>query len=198
MHQLLALSRAIDAVTDWIGRTVIWLIFASILISAGNAVSRKVFSLSSNAWLEAQWYLFGAAFMLGAAYTLKENEHIRIDIVYGKWSRRTQHYIDLFGHLVFLLPFAGLMAWMLWPYMMAAIVSGQTSSNASGLIIWPARVILFAGFALLVVQTCSEIIKKISILMGLIEDPHPFHDVQKTTLAHVQDIFAAPMPKDKP
>lgn len=187
MNTLLALSRAIDAVSDWIGRHVIWLIFGSILISAGNAVSRKVLSISSNAWLEAQWYLFGAAFMLGAAYTLKENEHIRIDIIYGKWSRRTQHKIDLFGHIVFLLPFAVLMTWMLYPYMMDAIRSGQVSTNASGLIIWPARAILFAGFALLVLQGVSEVIKKLAILQGLIEDPHPFEGSQEASLVHVSE-----------
>ncbi|MDZ7904653.1 MAG: TRAP transporter small permease subunit [Cypionkella sp.] len=188
MKILLALSRAVDQMSDWIGRHVIWLIFASVLISAGNAISRKVFSASSNAWLEAQWYLFGAAFMLGAAYTLKENEHIRIDIIYGKWSRRTQHWIDLFGHVVFLLPFAALMAWMLYPYMMDAIRSGQISTNASGLIIWPARAILFAGFVLLVLQALSEAIKKIAMLQGLMDDPHPHQSAAETTLIHVEEL----------
>ena len=189
MSQLIALARGMDAVSNWIGRRVIWLIFASILISAGNAVVRKLFDLSSNAWLEAQWYLFGAAFMFGAAYTLKENEHIRIDIVYGRWSPRTRHYIDLFGHIVFLLPFAGLMAWMLFPYMMDSIRSGQVSTNASGLIIWPARAILFAGFALLVAQGLSEVIKKVAILQGRIDDPHALQRVQHTTQAHLQEIM---------
>lgn len=174
MTQLLALSRGIDRVTDWIGRSVIWLIFASILISASNAIVRKLFDMSSNAWLEAQWYLFGAAFMLAAAYTLKENEHIRIDVIYGGLSRKTQHRIDLFGHLFFLLPFAAIMTWMLVPYAYAAWVSGQGSSNAGGLIIWPARAVLAAGFALLLAQAVSETIKKIAVMRGLIADPHPF------------------------
>ncbi len=174
MQTLLALSRGIDAISDWIGRNVMWLIFASILISAGNAVVRKVFSTSSNAWLEAQWYLFGAAFMLAAAYTLKENEHIRIDVFYGTRSRRTRHVIDLFGHVFFLLPFAAIMTYMLVPYAYAAWVSGQISSNAGGLIIWPARAALAAGFVLLLAQAISEIIKKIAVMRGLIEDPHPF------------------------
>lgn len=189
MNHLIALSRAIDRMTDFIGKSVIWLIFASIIISTGNAIVRKLFDMSSNAWLEAQWYLFGAAFMLGAAYTLKENEHIRIDIIYGRWTRRTQHWIDLFGHVVFLLPFTVLMSWMLYPYMMDAIRSGQVSTNASGLIIWPARAILFFGFALLVVQALSETIKKLAILQGLIEDPHPFHPVEETTQAHVDTLL---------
>lgn len=174
MTQLLALSRAIDRVNEFIGKSVIWLIFASILISASNAIIRKVFSVSSNAWLEAQWYLFGAAFMLAAAYTLKENEHIRIDVIYGGLSRKTQHRIDLFGHVFFLLPFAVIMTYMLVPYAYAAWVSGQGSNNASGLIIWPARAVLAAGFILLLAQAISEIIKKIAVMQGVIEDPHPF------------------------
>jgi TRAP-type mannitol/chloroaromatic compound transport system permease small subunit len=174
MAALLALSRSIDAVSDWIGKKVIWLIFASIMISATNAIVRKVFSISSNAWLEAQWYLFGAAFMLAAAYTLKENEHIRIDVVYGALSRKTRHRIDLFGHVFFLLPFAAIMTYMCVPYAYAAWTSGQVSSNAGGLIIWPARAVLAAGFALLLAQAISEIIKKVAVMQGIIEDPHPF------------------------
>jgi len=174
MQPLLALARGIDRVSEIIGRVVAWAIFAAILISAANAIVRKVFSTSSNAWLEAQWYLFGAAFMLAAAYTLKNNEHIRIDIFYGTRSRKTQHLIDLFGHVFFLLPFVVLMAWMLVPYTYQAWRIGQISTNAGGLIIWPARAILAAGFILLVAQAISEIIKKIAVIQGLIEDPHPF------------------------
>jgi TRAP-type mannitol/chloroaromatic compound transport system permease small subunit len=135
---------------------------------------RKVFNTSSNAWLEAQWYLFGAAFMLAAAYTLKQNEHIRIDIFYGTRSRRTQHWIDLFGHVFFLLPFVAMMVWMMIPYAWQAWRIGQISTNAGGLIIWPARAILAAGFILLLAQAISEIIKKIAVMRDLIEDPHPF------------------------
>jgi TRAP-type mannitol/chloroaromatic compound transport system permease small subunit len=174
MTALLALSRGVDRLTEWIGRGVIWLIFAAILVSATNATIRKVFNTSSNAWLELQWYLFGAAFLLAAAYTLRQNEHIRIDIFYGTRSRRTQHWIDLFGHVFFLLPFAVLMTWMLVPYAWQAWKIGQISTNAGGLVIWPARALLAAGFLLLVVQAISEIIKKISVMRGLMEDPHPF------------------------
>ncbi len=174
MQPLLALARGIDRVNEIIGRAVTWAIFAAIIISAANAIVRKVFSTSSNAWLEAQWYLFGAAFMLAAAYTLKNNEHIRIDIFYGTRSRRTQHWIDLFGHVVFLFPFVVLMAWMLVPYALQAWRIGQISTNAGGLIIWPARAVLAGGFILLVAQAISEIIKKIAVMRGLIEDPHPF------------------------
>ncbi len=174
MQSLLAVSRAIDRLTELVGKTVMWAIFVAILVSAVNAIVRKVFNTSSNAWLELQWYLFGAAFMLASAYTLKQNEHIRIDIFYGTRSRRTQHWIDLFGHLFFLLPFVILTSWMMVPYAVAAFKSGQVSTNSGGLIIWPARAILAAGFLLLVLQGISEIIKKIAVMRGLIEDPHPF------------------------
>ena len=174
MQGLLALSRAIDRLNEIIGKTVMWAIFVAILVSAANAVVRKVFNTSSNSWLELQWYLFGAAFMLAAAYTLKQNEHIRIDIFYGTRSRRTQHWIDLFGHVLFLMPFVVLMAWMMVPYAWQAWKIGQVSTNAGGLMIWPARAILAAGFILLVLQGISEIIKKIEVMQGLIEDPHPF------------------------
>ena len=174
MQALLALSRGIDNVTEFIGKSVIWLIFLAILISAGNAIVRKVFNWSSNSLLEMQWYLFGAAFLLASAYTLKSNEHIRIDIVYGMFSNRTRQRIDLFGHVFFLLPFVLLMTWLLIPYTWRAFDNGDISTNAGGLIIWPARFFLLAGFALLVVQAVSEIIKKVAIIRGDLEDPYPF------------------------
>jgi TRAP-type mannitol/chloroaromatic compound transport system permease small subunit len=153
---------------------VMWLILLAVLVSSGNAIVRKRFNWSSNSLLELQWYLFGAAFMGAAAYTLQQNEHIRIDVFYGTRSRRTQHWIDLFGHVAFTLPFVVLMTWLLVPYTLQAFNSGQISTNAGGLIIWPARAILAAGFALLIAQVLSEIIKKIAVMQDLIEDPHPF------------------------
>ena len=174
MRGLLALSAIIDRVTEFIGKWVSWLILVSILVSAGNAVFRKLFNMSSNAWLELQWYLFGAAFMLAAAYTLKQNEHIRIDIVYGMFSRRVQHWIDLFGHVLFLMPFVLLMVWYFVPYVALSYRIGEVSTNAGGLIIWPAKAILLVGFALLALQGFSEIIKKIAVMAGIIEDPAPF------------------------
>ena len=173
MQALLGLSRGIDRATEFIGKAVMWLILVAVLVSAGNAVVRKTFNYSSNAWLELQWYLFGAAFMLAAAYTLKQNEHIRVDVFYVTRSRATQHWIDLFGHVVFLLPFVTLMAWLLWPYTLQALYNGDISSNAGGLIIWPARALILAGFILLTFQAVSEIIKKIAVIQGLIDDPHP-------------------------
>lgn len=190
MQALLALSRGIDRVTEFIGKAVMWLILLAVLVSAGNAISRKFLNLSSNAWLELQWYLFGAAFMGAAAYTLQQNEHIRIDVFYGSRTRRTQHWIDLFGHVFFLLPFVALMVWYLWPYTMQAWRSGQISTNSGGLIIWPARAILLAGFVLLVFQAFAEIIKKIAIMRGLIEDPHPFVSAQDHALQEVEEVKA--------
>ena len=174
MRGLLALSAAIDRVTEFIGKWVSWLILISILVSAGNAVIRKLFNSSSNAWLEMQWYLFGAAFMFAAAYTLKQNEHIRIDIVYGAFSRRVQHWIDLLGHLLFLMPFVLLMVYFFVPYVALSYRSGEVSTNAGGLIIWPGKAILLVGFLLLAIQGISEIIKKIAVMTGVIEDPTPF------------------------
>lgn len=173
MQALIALSRGIDRVTEFVGKSVMWLILLAVLVSAGNAIVRKVFNYSTNSLLELQWYLFGAAFMLGAAYTLSQNEHVRVDVWYATRSRATQHRIDLFGHVFFLLPFVTLMAWLLWPYTVLAFVNGDVSSNAGGLIIWPARALILGGFVLLVFQALSEIVKKIAVIQGLIEDPHP-------------------------
>jgi len=179
MQAALALSRLIDRITEAIGKSVMWLVLIAVLVSATNAIVRKLFNISSNAWLELQWYLFGASFLLAAAYTLKENEHIRIDIFYGSRSRKTQHRIDLFGHVFFLLPFVTLMTWMLVPYAWDAIKSGQISTNAGGLVIWPARAMLLGGFALLFAQAISEIIKKIAVMRGIIDDPTPFISVHE-------------------
>ena len=170
MGGLLALSRGIDRINTVIGRGVSWLILVAVLVSAGNAIIRKVWSISSNAWLELQWYLFGAAFLLAAAYTLLENEHIRIDIIYGGRTRRTQHWIDLIGHVLFLMPFVILMLYLMWPWLMRSIASGERSMNAGGLILWPAKALLLAGFTLLFFQGISEIIKKIAIMRGVIPD----------------------------
>lgn len=174
MDALLGLSRGIDRVNTFIGRSVTWLILIAVLVSAGNAVIRKVLNTSSNAWLELQWYLYGAAFLGAAAYTLKENEHIRIDIIYGMWRRRTQHWIDLIGHLFFLMPFVTLMIVYLYPWVLRSFRSGELSTNSGGLVLWPAKLLLLMGFVLLFFQGISEIIKKIAVMRGLIDDPNPF------------------------
>ena len=174
MRPLLAFSRVIDRLNEIIGKAMGIAILLAILVSATNAIIRKVFNVSSNSWLELQWYLFGAAFLLAASYTLKQNEHIRIDILYGALSRRTQHWIDLLGHLFFLMPFVTLMAFMLVPYAWRAYQNGDISTNAGGLVIWPARALLAFGFILLTAQGLSEIIKKIAVMTGAIADPTPF------------------------
>ena len=174
MAGLLALSRLIDALNEFIGKWVGWLILAAILVSAVNAIIRKAFNMSSNAWLELQWNLFGAAFLLAAAYTLKQNEHIRIDIVYGAFSRRVQHWIDLLGHLFFLMPFVLLMVYYFVPYVSLSFRTGEMSTNAGGLILWPAKLMLLVGFSLLAIQGVSEIIKKIAVMRGDMPDPNPY------------------------
>ena len=190
MGGLLALSRGIDRANTVIGRSVSWLILVAVLVSAGNAIVRKVWSISSNAWLELQWYLYGAAFLLAAAYTLLENEHIRIDIIYGGRSRRTQHWIDLIGHLLFLMPFVILMIWLMVPWLERSILSGERSMNAGGLILWPAKALLLVGFVLLFLQGVSEIIKKIAVMRGLIEDTQ-VHVSAHTPQVEIDDALLA-------
>lgn len=175
MRGLLRLSSAIDATCAFVGRAVSWLVLAAVLVSAGNAVIRKVFDMSSNAWLELQWYLFGAVFLFAAAYTLQRNEHIRIDIVSGRLAKRTRDWIDLFGHLIMLMPLLVLMIWLLIPYVRNSVLIQEVSSNAGGLIIWPAKAMILAGFLLLFLQGVSEIIKRIAVISGAIEDPTPQH-----------------------
>jgi len=171
MKLLLSISRAIDALNERVGRVVLWLVLIVALVSAGNAVSRYLFNVSSNAWLELQWYLFATIFLLCAGYTLLHNEHIRIDVVAGRFSRRTQIWIDIFGTVFFLLPLAVIMTWLSWPIFMNAWVSNEMSSNAGGLIRWPGRLLIPAGFFLLTLQGISELIKRIAYLQGLIPDP---------------------------
>ncbi|RDW11749.1 TRAP transporter small permease subunit [Paracoccus thiocyanatus] len=201
MGALLGLSRGIDRVNSVIGRSASWLILAAVLVSAGNAIIRKALSVSSNAWLELQWYLYGAAFLGAAAYTLRENEHIRIDILYGIWSRRRQHWIDLIGHVFFLMPFTAVMLWYLYPWAMRSWQSGEGSTNAGGLVLWPAKMLLLVGFAMLFLQGISEIIKKIAVMRGLIDDPAPFvsaHDAaaQESRIL-VRDMSAEPADDDR-
>ncbi|AKH99052.1 TRAP-type mannitol/chloroaromatic compound transport system, small permease component [Hoeflea sp. IMCC20628] len=175
MGSLLTLSRFIDRINEFVGRNVSWLVLAAVLISAGNATIRKMFDMSSNAWLEVQWYLFGAVFMLAAGYTLRKNEHVRIDVLAGNLSKRARDWIDLFGHFLFLLPFCLMMTYLAWPFFWRSFQSGEMSSNAGGLIIWPAKASVLLGFILLTAQAVSEIIKRIAIIRGIIED-EPGHD----------------------
>ena len=189
MKPFLALSWVIDRVNELIGKVAGYAILLAIVISAGNAIIRKAANMSSNAWLEAQWYLFGAAFMLAAAYTLKQNEHIRIDIMYGSLSRRKQHWIDLFGHVFFLMPFCILMLYYLGPYAMRSYMSGEGSTNSGGLPQWPAKMLLLIGFVQLTAQGISEIIKKIAIMRGVIDDPNPFVSAHDAATAEAEALI---------
>ena len=171
MHALLKLSHLIDALTERIGKSIIWLILIVTLISSSNALMRYTINYSSNAFLEIQWYLFAAVFLLGAGYTFMRNEHVRIDVVAGKFSRRTQTWIDIFGILFFLMPMAIAIMWLSWPIFVQALLSNEQSSNAGGLTVWPARLLVPIGFFLLVLQGISELIKRIGFLMGRCPDP---------------------------
>ena len=173
MKSILKIAGRIDALNAGIGRILIWLVLAMVLVSAGNAIARYLLNQSSNAWLELQWYLFSAVFLLCAGYTLLNDEHIRIDVVYGAFSRRVQHWIDLFGHIFFLMPFVLLMVWYFVPYVGLSWRSGEMSNNAGGLILWPAKLLVLAGFVLLAAQAISEIIKRALIVAGRIPDETP-------------------------
>lgn len=182
MGFFLAASRAIDSLNERIGRLVAWLILVAVLVSAANAISRKAFSISSNGWLELQWYLFGAVFMLGAAWTLKTNEHVRIDIVSSRLAKRSRDKLDIFGHVFFLIPFTLLHIETSLPFFWSSYTSGEVSTNAGGLIIWPAKLMVLAGFILLLLQGLSELIKRIAVLRGAIPDPYgaPAHGAAPT------------------
>ena len=172
MEGLLRLSRGIDAVSRAVGRASAWAILAAVLVSAVNAIFRKVFGLSSNAWLELQWYLFGAVFMLCAPWTLVANEHIRIDIISARLSARTRNIIEMIGHFLFLLPFALLMTYLSVPFFWRSYAGGEVSSSAGGLILWPAKILILIGFALLLLQWASEVIKRVAVMRGVIPDSH--------------------------
>jgi TRAP-type mannitol/chloroaromatic compound transport system permease small subunit len=168
---LLSLSRLIDRITERIGHTLYWLILVTVVISAANAVVRKAFNYSSNSYLETQWYLFSAAFLGAAGYTLLRNEHVRIDVIAGRLSRRAQVWIDILGTIFFLKPMAILIGGLAWPLFVDAYVRNEVSTNAGGLTIWPARLLVPVGFFLLAMQGISELIKRIAFLMGLAPDP---------------------------
>lgn len=166
MNALLRTAALIDALNEKIGRIACWLVLIACVISAGNAMLRYGFSISSNAWLEIQWYLFGGIVMLGAANTLKTNQHVRVDVLYSRYSERTRLWVDLLGGLLFLLPMAVIIGWLSWPMFVNAYAIGETSSNAGGLLRWPVKLLVPLGFLLLVLQGVSEIIKRAAALAG--------------------------------
>ena len=171
MSSLLQLSRLIDRLNEFVGRWVSWLVLAAVLISAINAIVRKAFDMSSNAFLEIQWYLFAGVFLLAAGYTLLRQEHVKIDVVLGRFSKRTQIKIEIFGLVVFLLPYVLVVINLVWPLVTKAYISGEMSSNAGGLIRWPVFALVPVGFTLLGLQGLSELIKRFAFLQGLIDDP---------------------------
>ncbi|OAI52225.1 sugar transporter [Betaproteobacteria bacterium SCGC AG-212-J23] len=171
MKTLLTFSRAIDWLNEHVGKLTYWLILAAVLISTGNAIVRYALDMSSNAWLELQWYLFSFVFLFSAGYTLLHNQHVRIDIVTGSLSGRGRAWIDIFGTLFFLAPMAITIMWLSWPVFTDAYRSGEVSTNAGGLLVWPGRLMVPAAFFLLILQAASELIKRVAFLMGMIPDP---------------------------
>lgn len=171
MHFLLKTSRLIDALNERVGSAIIWLVLAAVVISAINAIVRKIFNTSSNAFLEIQWYLFAAVFLLGAGYTMLRQGHVKIDVILGRFSRRTQILVECFGIVFFLMPFIFAVIHHVWPLVVNAYVTSEMSENAGGLIRWPVYALVPFGFALLGIQGVSELIKRIGFLRGLCTDP---------------------------
>src|SRR5256885_6782062 len=169
---LLGVSRVIDAINFRIGKMLAWLILAAVIVSAVNAIIRKLFDVSSNSWLELQWVLFGAVFLIVASWTLLDNEHIRIDIVNSMFKQRTRNIIDIIGHAFFLLPLTIIMIITSYPFVMKSVLLNEQSMNAGGLPQWPAKMLVLIGFTLRFFQALSELIKRIAVMMGLIPDPY--------------------------
>jgi TRAP-type mannitol/chloroaromatic compound transport system permease small subunit len=173
---LLRLSKLIDALNERVGRAVYWLILAAVLVSAGNATVRYLFDMSSNGWLELQWYLFSAVFLLAAGYTLRHNEHVRIDLIFSRLPARKRAWIDLFGGVFFLLPIAIVIMALSWPVFIESYLRHEMSADAGGLLRWPVKLLIPVGFLLLSLQGVSEIIKRIAFLRGRIPDPYERHE----------------------
>jgi TRAP-type mannitol/chloroaromatic compound transport system permease small subunit len=171
LDALLKLSARVDAFSNLIGKLIRWLVLASVLISAANAIIRKAFNISSNGFLEIQWYLFAGVFLLGSGFAFMRNVHVRIDFISSKLSKRTNTIIDILGIVVFIIPLCLIMVWLSWPLFSTALATGEMSQNAGGLIRWPAYLLMPLGFGLLFVQALSELVKRIAYLKGLREEP---------------------------
>ncbi len=191
MQILLQLSRLIDAFTHWLGKLAGWLVLAAVLISAGNAIMRKAFSIGSNAYLEVQWYLFGAVFMLAAAYVFLHNAHVRIDFISSRLSKRTNAIIDTLGITLFLIPLCVILINLSWPYFMRTYLSGEMSENAGGLIRWPAVMLIPLGFSILLMQALSELIKRLAFLTGHRNEPFSFINEKTPEEEMVEELEAA-------
>jgi TRAP-type mannitol/chloroaromatic compound transport system permease small subunit len=170
MKGLLRLAGAIDKVSHFFGWIAAWLVLASVLISAGNAASRYLFSLSSNAWLEIQWQMFAGIFLLGAAHVLERNEHVRVDLLYGGAPQRRKLWTDVIGIVLFLFPSTLVMAWFAWPFFVASFRTDEVSSNAGGLLLWPVKFLLPFGLVLLFLQGVAELIKRVAALRGVADE----------------------------
>ncbi|TAH13062.1 MAG: TRAP transporter small permease subunit [Curvibacter sp.] len=188
MAPLLSLSRLIDMLSSWIGKLTMWLILATTLISAGNAIVRKAFDISSNGLLEIQWYLFAAVFMMGAGYGFLKNSHVRIDFISSRLSDRTRNWIDVCGILFVLFPFCILLIALSWPSFMGAYQSGEMSQNAGGLIRWPVYMLVPLGFGLLLLQGVSELIKRLAYLQGIIDDPIGGEAAKSDDQKHIEEL----------
>ena len=190
MTPLLSLSRLIDKITTGIGKFTMWLILATTLISAGNAIVRKIFNVSSNGLLEIQWYLFAAVFLMGAGYGFLRNSHVRIDFIAAKLSPRTRNWIDVVGIIVVLFPFCVLSIVLSWPLFTNALASGEMSQNAGGLIRWPAYGLIPLGFGLLSMQGVSELIKRIAFLIGQGPDVLSHEENKSDEEKHLEELEA--------
>ena len=190
MHALLALSRVIDAINARLGKWVSWLVVVVVVISAGNAVMRKLFDMSSNAWLELQWIIFSVIFLICSPWTLMTNEHIRIDIVNNMFSKTARNVIDIVGHVAFLLPLTIVMIVTGWPFFLASYRINEQSFNAGGLPQWPAKALVVIGFTLLFFQGISELIKRIAVMGGYIPDPyeHTLHPAEAEAERLLADV----------
>lgn len=190
MKFLISIARFIDTLNEKIGHGVSWALLAAVLICTGNALIRYTFNTSSNAWLEIQWYLFSAIFLLGSSYTLRRNEHVRIDVISGRFSKRTQVWMDIFGFVFFLLPMTGLIFYFAAPYALESIRNQEMSNNAGGLIVWPAKLLIPIGFLMLSLQGISELIKRIGYLQGLV-DAREFEKHAATPEEEIEAIKSA-------
>lgn len=167
MKPLLSFSTGIDVLNQKIGVICDWLVLLACIVSGGNAMVRYAYDSSSNAWLEVQWYMFGIIIMFGASYTLRRNEHVRVDIIYMQLSERGQLWVDIIGTVLFLMPMCLLLAWLSWPFFMQSWAVGEHSSNAGGLLRWPIKLVMPLGFALVFLQGVSEFIKRLAALRGI-------------------------------
>jgi TRAP-type mannitol/chloroaromatic compound transport system permease small subunit len=190
MAPLLAASRQIDRFNEAIGKSMRWLVLAAVLISSGNAIVRKAFSIGSNSLLEIQWYLFAAVFMLGGGYAFLRNVHVRIDFVSSKLSKRTNTIIDILGIIIFLIPLCLILIHLSWPLFVSTLTSGEMSSNAGGLIRWPVMMLIPLGFGLLLLQAFSELTKRFAYLKGLIPEPFSVEGTQSDEEILAEELAA--------